>query len=482
MRSSVALSRSTPPSTPSPRTPKLVQTSARPAIPASHEERYQSGKSLRDRVSRQQHSEWTPPKNRRNPVDRVIESSKGRVPELVPIRYGRMMVSPFTFYRGTADIMAADLASTPTTSIHAQLCGDCHLLNLGGFATPERRLVFDMNDFDETLPGPWEWDVKRLAASFVMACRSNGFSKADQRDAALNCAQSYREHMAEYSGMRALEIWYQVLDVDKVMANVRDKVSRARLRKRIKKQQARTVTEHDFPALAEPKEGTYAIKDNPPLIYHHQLLNLTESRDNILQGLANYRETLPDDRKVLLDRYHLVDTALKVVGVGSVGTFCAVALMMASNDDPLFLQIKEAGRSVSSSYVGKSVYANHGQRVVTGIRLMQSASDIFLGWTQGKGGRNFYLRQLRDMKMKVLVEVFDPITMVDYARLCGWTLARGHAKSGDPAMIAGYLGKSDIFDRAITDFSVSYADQAERDHAEFMDAIRKGRIEAEVER
>lgn len=483
MRHSVASLPSTP-STPrsghSPRGPKLVPSAHAVPLP-SHEERYQAGKALRAPLPRQQHSQWTPPKNRRNPVDLVIESSNGRIPELIPIRYGRMMVSPFTFYRGTANIMAADLASTPATGIHAQLCGDCHLLNLGGFATPERRLVFDMNDFDETLPGPWEWDLKRLAASFIMACRSNGFSKADQRDAAQTCAQSYREHMAEYSGMRALEIWYQVLDVDKVMASVHDKVTQARLQKRIRKQEARSVTEHDFPALAEAKGGKFVIKDNPPLIYHHQLLSLAASKDNVLQGLAHYRETLPDDRKALFDRYELMDIALKVVGVGSVGTFCAVALLMAANDDPLFLQVKQAGPSVLEPYVGKSIYANHGQRVVTGVRLMQSASDIFLGWTHGKGGKNFYIRQLRDMKMKVLVEVFNPTTMHDYARLCGWTLARGHAKSGDPAMIAGYLGKSDIFDRAIADFSVSYADQAERDHAAFMDAIRKGRIEVETE-
>jgi uncharacterized protein (DUF2252 family) len=465
---------------------KIVRTSkssTKSALPPDPDERRAAGKALRDRVSRQQHSEWTPPKDRRNPVDMVIESSKGRIPELVPIRYGRMMVSPFTFYRGTAGLMAADLASTPTTGIRAQLCGDCHLMNLGGFATPERRLIFDMNDFDETLPGPWEWDLKRLAASFIMACRSNGFSKSDQRDAAQICAQSYRERMAEYSGMQALEIWYQVLDVEKVMASLRDKVSRARLQKRVQKEEARTVTEHDFPTLAEAKGGKSAIKDNPPLIYHHQVLNSPANQDNILQAFARYRETLPDERKVLFDRYQLMDMALKVVGVGSVGTLCTVALMMAANNDPLFLQIKEANRSVLEPYVGKSVYANQAQRVVTGQRLMQSASDIFLGWTVGKGsgGRHFYVRQLRDMKMKVLVEVFNPTTMIDYARLCGWTLARAHAKSGDSSMISGYLGKSNVFDCAIADFSMSYADQAERDHAAFLEAIRKGEIEANVE-
>ncbi len=456
------------------------ELSGLPVLPSSRDDRRAGGKALRDHVPRGHLAEWKPPNNRRNPVDMVIESSKGRVPELIPIRYGRMAVSPFTFYRGTANIMAADLASTPSTGIRAQLCGDCHLLNLGGFATPERRLIFDMNDFDETLPGPWEWDVKRLAASFIMASRSNGFSKSNQREAAQTCAQSYREHMAEYAAARALEVWYTALDISKVMASVGDKVARVRLRRRIQKEKAREATEHDFPILAEAKGGQYVIKDNPPLIYHHQLLDLAESRDNIQQALSSYRETLPDDRKVLLDRYHLMDVALKVVGVGSVGTLCAIALIMA-DDDPVFIQIKEAGPSVLEPYVGKSRYSNHGQRVVVGQRLMQSSSDIFLGWTHGKKGRHFYLRQLRDMKMKVLVEVFNPKTMLDYATLCGWTLARAHARSGDAAMIAGYLGKSDVFDRAVARFSELYADQAERDHAGFMQAIRTGQIEAEVE-
>jgi len=451
------------------------------ARPSDRDDRRAAGKALRDAVPRRQIAGWSAPRNRRNPVDMVIQSSKDRIPELIRIRYGRMMVSPFTFYRGTANIMAGDLASTPATGIRAQLCGDCHLLNLGGFATPERRLIFDMNDFDETLPGPWEWDVKRLAASFTMACRSNGFSKSDQRDAAQTCAQSYREHMTEYADARALDVWYTALDTSKVMASLGDKVARARLRQRIEKQKARTVTEHDFPTLAEAKGGRYVIKDNPPLIYHHQLLNLTKNQDNIRRAFARYRETLPDDRKVLLDRYQLIDVALKVVGVGSVGTMCAIALLMAANDDPVFIQIKEAGPSVLEPYAGKSRYSNHGERVVVGQRLMQSSSDIFLGWTHSETGRHFYLRQLRDMKMKALVEVFNPKTMVDYAMLCGWTLARGHAKSGDAAMIAGYLGKSDVFDRAVARFSELYADQAERDHAVFMQAIRMGRLEVEVE-
>jgi uncharacterized protein (DUF2252 family) len=450
-------------------------------LPPNRDERYAEGKALRDRAARQEHREWALPKDRHDPVNMVIESSKDRIPELIPIRYGRMMVSPFTFYRATANIMAADLASTPATGIRTQLCGDCHLLNLGGFATPERRLIFDTNDFDETLPGPWEWDVKRLAASFIMATRSNGFSKADQRDAAQTCVQSYREHMAAFGDMPTLDVWYADLDLNAVMSSLHDKVTRARLRTRIRKEEEREAAEHASPSMVQKKSGEYVIKDNPPLIYHHQLFNLAESQENIQQAFAHYRESLADDHKALLDRYKLVDLALKVVGVGSVGTFCVIALMMAADDDPLFLQIKEAGPSALEPYVGKSVYDHHGQRVVTGQRLMQSASDIFLGWTHGKGGRNFYIRRLRDMKIKPLVEVFNPTTMVTYAKLCGWTLARAHAKSGDSGMIAGYLGKSDVFDRAITRFSELYADQVERDHAAFMHTIREGRIEVEVE-
>ncbi len=460
---------------PKPKAPQILETQK------SRDERHAAGKALRDSVSRKQHEQWAPPRQRRDPVEMVIESSKGRIEELVPIRYGRMMVSPFAFYRGTANIMAADLASTPVSGLRAQICGDCHMLNFGGFATPERRLIFDVNDFDETLPGPWEWDVKRLATSFVLASRSNGFSAADQSDSAEACVRSYRKHMAEYAGMQALDVWYASLDVSDVFKTASDKVTRDRLRKRIKKETARSVAEHDFPKMAEEIAGRIVIKDNPPLIYHHAHFNLPESRDRIRDGFARYRESLPDDRRTLLDRYQMVDFAMKVVGVGSVGTFCAVMLIMAADNDPLFLQLKEAGPSVLEPHLRKSAYTNHGQRVVIGQRLMQSASDIFLGWTHGKGGRHFYVRQLRDMKMKPLVEIFNVTTMIDYATLCGWAVASAHARSGDPAMIAGYLGKGDAFDLAVAKFSTAYADQAERDHAAFMDAIRKGQIEVEVE-
>jgi uncharacterized protein (DUF2252 family) len=443
------------------------------------DERHAAGKLLRERVPREQHSQWSPSPKRPDPVQMVVESSKGRIPDLIPIRYGRMMVSPFTFYRGTANIMAVDLAGTPVSGLRAQLCGDAHLLNFGGFATPERRLVLDINDLDETLPGPWEWDLKRLAASFVFAARSNGFSATDQREAALSCVRSYREHMIEYADMTVLEIWYARLQLSDTLAAVHDKAASGRLKKQVKKAQSHDVPEHEFPKLAETRGGKCEIKDQPPLIWHHPHLNAT--RENLERCLARYRESLPPERRMLLDRYRLMDVALKVVGVGSVGTLCAIALMMAADDDPLFLQIKEAGPSVLEKFADKSKYANHGQRVIVGQHLMQAASDIFLGWTQGEGGHHFYIRQLRDMKIKPLVELFKPGTMFDYATLCGWTLARAHARSGDPAMMAGYMGKSDVFDKAIASFSKAYADQAEQDHATFIRAIRRGRIEVERE-
>jgi len=448
-----------------------------PLLTESRDKRYAAGKVLRRRVPREQHGQWTPARSRRDPVELVIESSKGRIPELIPIRYGRMMVSPFTFYRGTANIMAADLAPTPVSGLPAQLCGDAHLLNFGGFATPERNLILDINDFDETLPGPWEWDLKRLATSFVLAARSNGFSAADQREAALSSVRSYREHMAEYADMSALEIWYALLRLSDTLASAHDKAARGRLKKQVAKAQARNVIEHHFPAMAKARGGRYVIKDAPPLIYHFP--NIDARRAALEDGMERYRESLSVERRRLLDRYQVMDFALKVVGVGSVGTLCAVVLMMAADKDWLFLQIKEAEPSVLETYVGKSAYANHGQRVVVGQHLMQSASDVFLGWSRGQAGRHFYVRQLRDMKIKPLVEVFNPVTMFDYATLCGRTLARAHARSGDPAMIAGYMGKSDVFDKAVTIFSKVYSDQAEQDHAAFEKAVRQGRIEVE---
>jgi uncharacterized protein (DUF2252 family) len=392
-----------------------------------------------------------------------------------------MMVSPFTLYRGTANIMAADLARTPVTGMTVQCCGDCHLLNFGGFATPERRILFDINDFDETMPGPWEWDVKRLAASMVLAARSNGFSKADQRDAALASVRSYRARMAEFADMSPTEVWYSRIDVETVVASFSDRATLARFRKRLAKAQSRSLAQDDFPTLAQDQDGAPVVKDNPPLIYHHQLMNLKSNRAPIQAALDAYRRTLPDDRRVLLDHYRITDFALKVVGVGSVGTVCAVFLLVSADNDPLFLQVKEARRSVLAPFVEKGAYTNDGRRIVEGQRLMQAASDIFLGWTLGNEGRHFYVRQLRDLKIKPLVEVFNRTTLVEYGALCGWTLARAHARSGEAAMIAGYLGSKDVFDQAAAKFAAAYADQAERDHAAFTAAVRKGRIEVYTE-
>ena len=460
-----------------PRVATLSPTDRRPAA-----DREAEGRALRDRVPRTSHAGWRRPPRRRNPVDILVETSKGRLPELLPIRYGRMLQSPFTFYRGAAAIMAADLSTTPTTGVRVQACGDCHLVNFGGFATPERRILFDLNDFDETLPAPWEWDVKRLAASFVVASRSNGSSARDAREAAAACGRSYREHMAELASMRALDVWYRSLDVEALLARLKDDVDRRRALKNLEKARARSVAEDDFPKLVDVAGATPRIRENRPLIYHPAGADAEKFERNVRKAFASYHATLSDDRRVLLDRYEIKDFSLKVVGVGSVGTFCGILLMQAGPNDPLFLQVKEARTSVFEPFAGRSAYPNRGQRVVAGQRLMQSASDAFLGWTEGDAGRHFYLRQLRDMKIKPMVEVFSASMMVNYAEICGWVLARAHARSGDAVKIAAYLGKRPRFDRALADFSVAYADQNELDHKALVNAVRKGRVEAAVER
>jgi uncharacterized protein (DUF2252 family) len=447
----------------------------------SRAERVAKGEELRAKVPRSSHATWKPANGRPDPLRLIKESDKGRVPELIPIRHGRMMKSPFTFYRGAALNMASDLANTPASGIRAQVCGDAHLLNFGVYASPERRLIFDVNDLDETLPAPWEWDVKRLATSFVLACRSNGLSEDDAHDTALACARAYREHMAEFSQMRALDVWYASLDVEKMLSQIKDAASRKRAHKRILKARKRSVTEHEFPVLADTENEVVTIKDNPPLIYHWHGMGKDEYLKNVRQGFAEYRSTLPDERRVLLDRFEIKDLAIKVVGVGSVGTFCGIVLLMAAENDPLFLQIKEAGPSVLEAYAGKSIYPNHGERVVRGCLLMQSASDLFLGWSEGKLGRNFYVRQLKDMKIKIMVELFGLTDMMQYADICGFTLARAHARSGDAALISGYLGQSDSFDKAIATFSVAYADQSEKDHAALMKAVRNGDLDVVTE-
>jgi len=439
------------------------------------------GKSLREKCPRESHAIWMADAKRPDPLRLLKESDTGRIPHLIPIRHGRMVKTPFTFYRGAALNMAADLARTPASGLLVQACGDAHLCNFGGFATPERRVIFDINDLDETLPAPWEWDVKRLAASFVVACRSNGFSEAVARDAALASVRSYRLRMAEYAQMTVLDVWYSRIDLDELISVFKDEQTSKRIHKRLAAARQRSVAEHDFPKLAAMSGQSPTIKDNPPLIYHPQKEGGEELLTRARAAFGDYRASLQEDRRVLLDRFELEDIAIKVVGVGSVGTFCAVMLLMASERDPLFLQVKEARPSVLEAYAGKSIYRNHGQRVVNGYRLMQSASDIFLGWTKGKLGRHFYVRQLRDMKLSAMVELFNPVTMTQYAEICGWALARAHARSGAPAQISGYLGKSDKFDKAIAKFSVAYADQSERDHDVLLKAAQAGRVEVVME-
>jgi uncharacterized protein (DUF2252 family) len=440
---------------------------------ATQAELHAKGKKLRDKCPRSAQATWKAPPDRRDTIDLIEEANVGRLPELIPIRHGRMMRSPFTFYRGTAHNMAADLATTPTTGIRLQVCGDAHLGNFRLFATPERRVIFDIHDLDETLPAPWEWDVKRLAASFVIASRNNNLSEPVAREAVLNCVRSYREHMAELSSMNVMDVWYTSFEAETLIKNFRCKHHRKHLAKRLAKVRERSAFEHDFPKLTSGGNNP-RIREHPPTIYHWREWPVHDAFDH-------YRNTLPPYRRGLLDRFVLKDFAIKVVGVGSVGTACFVVLLMAGPKDPLFLQVKEARASVLEPYAGASIFPNNGQRVIMGHRLMQSSSDIFLGWTTGRNGRHYYVRQLRNAKVKFEVDRFDSSHMIQFAEQCGATLARAHARTGEPATIGGYLGKSDTFDRSIADFSIAYADQTERDYGSFVKAIRTGRLEALAE-
>jgi uncharacterized protein (DUF2252 family) len=392
-----------------------------------------------------------------------------------------MLRSPLAFYRGAALNMAADLATTPTTGVRVQACGDCHLANFGAFATPERRVIVDINDLDETLPAPWEWDLKRLAASFVLACRNNGHRRRDARDAALACVRSYRERMAELAELRAMDVWYADTEIEQLIPTIEDVDTRSRLRKRLRKARQRSAFIDDFPRLVTTGAGAPSIKEAPPLIFHPSERQRAACTAMIARAFASYGLTLPDHRRRLLERFRLIDIAVKVVGIGSVGTRCFVMLLMADGDDPLFLQVKEARPSVLARYAGKSVYANDGQRIVIGHHLIQTASDLFLGWTTGAERRHFYVRQLKDMKIKPLVELFTPPVMIQYAELCGRILARAHARSGEPALISGYLGRSDRFDRAVADFAGAYADETERDHEALAQAVRIGKLDVVVD-
>lgn len=449
------------------------------------EERRAKGSAMREAVPRESHAGWKPAEDRRDPVGLLIESNESRMENLIPIRFGRMSASPFAFYRGSAALMAADLATTPATGMRVQACGDAHLMNFGGFATPERNVVFDINDLDETLPAPWEWDLKRLAASVVIAAQHLRFGGSDAARVATDLAREYRDRMANYAAMRALDVWYEKIDLHRYEDRTADpavmKQIRSRLDDRIEVEQRKTVPDHLYPKLVALEGNAPKIKDEPPLIFHPSAELAPSVESGFDEAIAAYRETLPEHVRTLFDRFHFFDLAVKVVGVGSVGTFCAVGLFMAADNDPLFLQVKEARASVLEPYVGKSLHANQGQRVVAGQRLMQTASDVFLGWTRGKNGRDFYVRQLRDVKMSVVIEDWDVGLLRQYGRMCAHALARAHARSGDAAVISGYMGAGRAFDDAIGEFAVEYSDQNQRDYRAFVRAVRDGRIQAIVE-
>ncbi len=471
-------------------------TSGKPAgVAVAHlsvAERVARGKAARVEVPRSGHAVFAPPSTRADPVALLERQARTRVPELVPIRYGRMLVSPFTFYRGAAMIMAHDLAATPRSGLTVQCCGDAHLSNFGVFASPERRLVFDVNDFDETLPGPWEWDVKRLAVSMLIAARDNGYHIRDQERVVLDTIARYRTAMAEFAGMKNLDVWYAHLDIESVIEELAPQFKR-KMVKNTEKNLAKARTKDSmtaFSKLTHIVDGHVQIVDQSPLIVPLAQLLSEDQPDEVFESLhqllRRYRESLEFDRRVLLEEFELADFARKVVGVGSVGTRAWIALMLGRDgQDPLFLQMKEAEASVLEEFLGPSEFSNHGERVVVGQRLMQATSDIFLGWVHVDSGlddqpRDFYARQLKDWKGSAEIEQMVPQAMATYGTLCGWTLARAHARSGDRIAIASYLGSSSSFDRAILEFSKAYAEQNERDYQELAAAVKSGRITAET--
>jgi uncharacterized protein (DUF2252 family) len=457
-----------------------TQTSAAAVSSAgSFKERYAAGKAMRGACPREAHAVWKAPAGRPEAVQTVLEAEKGRMPDLLPLRHGRMVRSPFTFYRGSALAMATDLAATPVSGVRVQCCGDAHLSNFGGFATPERRVIFSINDLDETLPAPWEWDVKRLAASFVVACRSNGLSDAVAKEIVMTCVRAYRESMAEFSQMKTLELWYRSLGADELLAGA-DPALRKRAIKRIQKEEAKSRGEEMFPKLVERKGDKSLIKDQLPTIFHAEGHPPGEIQQALRDALAVYRDTLTHAAQSLFDRYELQDAAIKVVGIGSVGTNCWVFLFTAGEGDPLFLQIKEARASVLEPFAGASAFSNNGQRVVNGYRLMQPASDILLGWSRGPN-RDFFVRQLRDIKISIRVETLGRGEMGLYASWCGKALALSHARGGSPVTLSGYMGKSDVLDRAMAAFAVAYANQNEKDHAALARAVRSGKLKAVYE-
>jgi uncharacterized protein (DUF2252 family) len=460
--------------------------------PGAADERAAAGKAARSVSPRSTHGQWEPASDRPDPVELLEHQAGSRVGQLVPLRYGRMLVSPFTFYRGAAAVMAADLAPTPRSGLETQLCGDAHLSNFGAFASPERRLVFDLNDFDETLPGPWEWDLKRLVASFSLAGRDRGCSDSERRSIVLAAAREYRETMRRLAQMSNLESWYQQLDAESIAAGWANAVGgkqRKAFERNVAKARAKD-SERAFSKLVEEVDGKLRIISNPPLIV--PIEELAEEAKGVdlaalvRHVLSEYRDSLPIERRALIDGYKLIDIAFKVVGVGSVGTRAWIALLLGRDrSDPLFLQVKEAQRSVLEPYTAPSEFDLQGERVVHGQRLMQAASDSLLGWVRSEGidgkSRDFYVRQLWDWKGSVRVESMDARGLTAYAEICGRTLAHAHARGGDRIAIAAYLGKSDVFDTAMVEFAEAYADQSERDYAALKAAVDAGRVEAMAE-
>jgi uncharacterized protein (DUF2252 family) len=446
------------------------------AVALSSSARDEIGKALREQTPRAAHGAWKPASDRRDPIDVLEASSMGRVPELIPIRYGRMLASPFAFLRGSAAVMAGDLAATPASGISVQACGDCHLSNFGLFATPERNLVFDLNDFDETLPAPWEWDIKRLAASFVVVGRESGITESRCQAVVRVLADAYRARLREFAAMHVLDAWYAHIDDEMLIATAPDTAARQRREKIAAKARA-SVAEYLFPKISQLVEGRRRIVDQPPLVFHPPKRSDEDERLDRL--MSTYHDSLPQDRRKLFERYRFQDYAFKAVGVGSVGTHCYILLYLADDDDPLLLQIKEARPSVLEPYAGKGQFDHQGQRIVIGQRLTQAASDIFLGWTTGPiDCKHYYIRQLRDMKFSIPLVNLEPKGLSNYAAICGWALARAHAKGGDAAMMSGYLGQSDAFDQALAKFALAYADQTERDHAALVKAVKSGRVQA----
>ena len=446
---------------------------------ATRQERREFGKAARERTPLESHSKTMVKRPDRSIVEVLETSNEGRIPELIPIRYGRMLQSPFTFYRGSAALMAMDLAQTQCSGITVQACGDCHIHNFGAFATPERKLVADINDFDETLPAPWEWDVKRLAASLVLAATSNGLSQDLGEKAARIMAKAYREQIAKLAELTSMEVWYSHIPISNVIARA-DEDSRRRMQQQVKAAVEKSSSDVLMEKMTVVANGRLRFKDMPPLLCHIQEFQVG---DETSLAFENYRNSLADDRRVLLDKFELVDIARKVVGIGSVGTICGVALLAGADNEALVLQIKEARASVLEPYVGKSKYSHHGQRVVCGQKLMQAASDMFLGWTTGRepARRHFFVRQLRDVKIGVNTGFWSKNDFEVFPVIAGEILARAHARSGDPAMLRGYLGKSEKFDEAMGAYAVDYAKQTEHDYHQFVRACKSGLLKAQVD-